>query len=402
MIATSAPEPTHVPRNLDSLSSTGKPPSTLVAEIDALRRAARAREGSEDLRHLRKLERWGKLCSLLGYGTAWLAPNPISAGLISQGIFTRWTTIAHAISHKAYDRVPGSPAHYTSQHFAKGWRRAVDWLDWIVPAAWHHEHDLLHHSHLGSSDDPDVLFTNTRWVRRLPLPARLRALVVLVLASIWKPAYYAPNTVKELFHAQQKRRDPSTPKPRMIRLATWNPMAPEGRLLWLHSYLPYVSFRFLLLPALALPLGQWAALSVFLNAAMAEIFTNLHSFLVIAPNHTGEDVPAFEGRALNRAEFYRRQIHGSVNYRCGSDGIDFLQGYLNYQIEHHVYPDLPLRQYAWVQPRLLAICRRHGIPYTQESVFTRMRKTLDVIVGRSPVLAPPVLASPDESTVLAN
>ncbi|NOR40288.1 MAG: fatty acid desaturase, partial [Gammaproteobacteria bacterium] len=46
-----------------------------------------------DLRHLRKMEWWGRICTLLGYATAWMIPNPVSALLISQGIFTRWALI---------------------------------------------------------------------------------------------------------------------------------------------------------------------------------------------------------------------------------------------------------------------------------------------------------------------
>ena len=37
--------------------------------------------GPEDLAHLLKLERWGRICTGLGYATAWIAPNPISAFL---------------------------------------------------------------------------------------------------------------------------------------------------------------------------------------------------------------------------------------------------------------------------------------------------------------------------------
>ena len=32
-------------------------------------------------------------------------------------------------------------------------------------------------------------------------------------------------------------------------------------------------------------------------------------------------------------------------------------------------------------PELKAICERHGVPYTRESVFVRLRKTLDIMIG---------------------
>jgi len=49
----------------------------------------------KDFYHFRKLERWGRICSFLGYSTSFLIPNPISAFLISQGNTTRYTIINH-------------------------------------------------------------------------------------------------------------------------------------------------------------------------------------------------------------------------------------------------------------------------------------------------------------------
>lgn len=39
-------------------------------------------------------------------------------------------------------------------------------------------------------------------------------------------------------------------------------------------------------------------------------------------------------------------------------------------------------QYQRVQPKVLALCQKYGIPYVQESVWTRLRKMVDVAVGK--------------------
>jgi len=121
--------------------------------------------------------------------------------------------------------------------------------------------------------------------------------------------------------------------------------------------------------------------SVALNSVAAEALTNLHGFVVIVPNHVGDDIYRFEGTTEGRADFYLRQILGSTNFRTGGDLNDFLHGYLNYQIEHHLYPDLPMTALRRVQPEVKAICEKHGVPYVQESVFTRLKKTVAVMVG---------------------
>ena len=119
---------------------------------------------------------------------------------------------------------------------------------------------------------------------------------------------------------------------------------------------------------------------------MAEVITNLHSFLVIGPNHTGEDVMMFDTKAKGKGEFYLRQIVGSVNYPNGTNMLDFLHGWLNYQIEHHLWPEMTASQYQKAQPLVKALCEKHNIPYTQESVFIRLKKTLDVMVGKTSML----------------
>ena len=148
-------------------------------------------------------------------------------------------------------------------------------------------------------------------------------------------------------------------------------------------FLPYFIFRFILIPALFIPFGLSAVVSVFLTTVMAEIFTNLHSFLVIIPNHTGDDIPLFDDQTTSKSEFYYRQIAGSSNYRTGSNINDFLHGWLNYQIEHHLWPAMPISQYQKLQPKVKALCEKIGIEYRQESVFKRLKKAVDVMVGKT-------------------
>jgi fatty acid desaturase len=133
-------------------------------------------------------------------------------------------------------------------------------------------------------------------------------------------------------------------------------------------------------------------LYVLINSVLAEIFTNLHAFLVIAPNHAGDDVPLFREGTDSRGEFFFRQIVGSVNYSTGSNSVDFFHGWLNYQVEHHLWPKMPLRQYQKVQPKVKELCEQKGIPYIQESVFKRLEKAVDIMVGKTSMLEQPTVS----------
>jgi hypothetical protein len=72
-----------------------------------------------------------------------------------------------------------------------------------------------------------------------------------------------------------------------------------------------------------------------------------------------------------------------VDFWTGSDINDFMHGYLNYQIEHHLWPSLSMLSYKRSQPLVKAICKKHGVPYVQENVFKRVKKTIDIMTGSS-------------------
>jgi fatty acid desaturase len=351
-----------------------------LAALDALGRELRADLSAEDLAHLRRIERWGRACTAAGWATSWLGPNPLSVYLLSQGRFTRWTTVAHHVCHDGYARVPGVPRRYTRKGFARGLRRYVDWFDVIRPEGWHAEHNVLHHGRTGDEGDPDLVEQNLAWLRAADLPRPVKLLIVGFMAATWKWIYYAPNTLQEALLAEARARGEQPVRKGLRDPEVWDPRTPSGRRL-MATFLPYATWHFVVVPALFLPLGPFAVASAATNSALAEVLTNLHTFLVIVTNHAGEDVSAFHGPPVDRADFVRRQITGSVNFRTGDDRTDFLHGWLNYQIEHHVWPDLTLLQYRKAQPRLAALCAEHGVPYLQESVWTRLRKTTDVMIG---------------------
>ena len=51
-----------------------------------------------------------------------------------------------------------------------------------------------------------------------------------------------------------------------------------------------------------------------------------------------------------KQNFYVQQATGSVTYSSGTDLRDFMVAYLDYQIEHHVWPDLPMLKYRQAAP----------------------------------------------------
>jgi fatty acid desaturase len=351
------------------------------ADIERLKADTYRQIGPADFAHLRKIERYGRIAAILGLATAWTIPNPVTAFLLSLGQFTRWL-LAHHITHRGYDRVPGIPARYTSRVFARGWRRFVDWFDWLDPDAWDHEHNILHHYHTGEESDPDLAERNLEFLRQMRAPLWVKYLLMALAACTWKIIYYAPNSLSVLDPVTRKRLHHS----RVVAFTIGSVLdfrRATVRRLWVTCYLPYATWHFVAVPLMFLPLGTTAVWCVLGNKLLAEAITNAHAFLVIAPNHTADDLYRFSFHYHRKDEFYVTQVVGSANYHCGGELTDYMSLWLNYQIEHHLIPDLPMRQYRLIQPQVKALCERHGIPYRQESVFRRFGRMLDVAVGRT-------------------
>jgi fatty acid desaturase len=72
----------------------------------------------------------------------------------------------------------------------------------------------------------------------------------------------------------------------------------------------------------------------------------------------GEDEVADE----TRGGWYVRQLLGAANIE-GGRLFHLLSGNLSFQVEHHLFPDMPSSRYSEVAPRVREICHRHRLPY---------------------------------------
>ncbi len=343
---------------------------TFSREVGKLDQALRRDIGHEDLRHLQKIECVGRLFSLLGLATAWIAPNPLSAALLAQGMMARFI-IGHHVGHGGYDSVPGIPARYTRKRFARGWRRFVDWQDWWQNEDWLYTHNHLHHPNTQAPLDKDVM--DSTWLCGRPIWLRLLLLGWFTLT--WKFSYYAPRMRRE--RAWRGKNAPfghslGRPHPHMPDVAV-----PP----WMGSYAAYMTVRFFLPALIVSPLGAWAAGNMLANLMMAELFHNAQTFVCIRPSHCAADIALFTNGARNRTEFNAQTVLGTVNYHAGGDVHDFLHGWTNYQVEHHLWPSLTLLQYRKARPQLLEICRRTQVPYREDHVFARYLKMARLFMG---------------------
>jgi fatty acid desaturase len=127
----------------------------------------------------------------------------------------------------------------------------------------------------------------------------------------------------------------------------------EGLLLLIHLAVYLTVLVLVLTPvqALAFALVQQGLFGLYLGCAFA-------------PNHKG--MPTLT--QADQLDFLRRQVLTSRNVR-GSRLVDFVLGGLNYQIEHHLFPNMPRPNLRRAQPLVREFCRQHDLAYTEATLF---------------------------------
>ena len=97
----------------------------------------------------------------------------------------------------------------------------------------------------------------------------------------------------------------------------------------------------------------------------ANIVRNVWAYSIIFCGHFPDQTYTFSQAEVedeSRGGWYVRQLLGSANID-GGPLFHLLAGNLSFQVEHHLYPDLPSSRYAEIAPRVRDICRRYELPY---------------------------------------
>jgi fatty acid desaturase len=370
-----------------------------TADIHALGKKLESEQGEDDVRHLNKIIGWSNLCAAVGFMTMGHSVNLIAIVALSTWTFSRWTIIAHHTCHGGFQNCHPNLNRWSRFKFALGslWRRMCDWFDWMMPEAWNVEHNNRHHYNLSEVDDPDLVENNVSFLRDMKAPLLVKYGIVAFFMTTWKWFYYSPNTYKELKLAKLRREGQKLPKGVNPEDAVTVKTIVMGENPFYSAWEfftivigPYLLIHFFLLPLPLLIAGRalgsgdvmyWNAVK---NLFLAEMLTNIHGFVAVVTNHAGEDMYRFrDGCRPFSGSFYLRQVLASVDFAMGTDLIDFMHGWLNYQIEHHLWPNLSMLSYQKSAPMVREICAKHGVPYIQESVFLRLKKTVDIMCGTS-------------------
>jgi fatty acid desaturase len=333
---------------------------SLGAELDALKREVLDDLGESDARYIRTIIAASHVAEASGRSLLHFGRGPLTflsgvACLATAKILNNME-VGHNVLHGQYDWT-GDPALRSSSY---------DWDTVCTAANWRHFHNDEHHAWTNVlGRDRDIGFGAIRVCEDQPWRPRhlVQPLYTAGLALFfqWGVALHDLRLDEYVRGIRRWRNLPAAIGP-FLRKAAW-----------------LLAKDYLLFPALALE----AAPRVFLGNLLANGIRNVWAFAVIFCGHFPDGTEYFPEGTLegeSRAAWYLRQIRGSSNID-GGWLMHLLSGHLSYQIEHHLFPDLPSVRYPQVASRVRLLCEKHGVAYNTGS-FWRQLSSVARRIGR--------------------
>ncbi|MBD8608585.1 fatty acid desaturase [Aeromicrobium sp. CFBP 8757] len=332
------------------------------AELDEIRREVEASRGQADRDYVtrvitlqRRLAAAGRITLFASFfPPAWL----LGTLMLGSAKILENMEIGHNTMHGQWDWMNDPEIH------SSNW----EW-DTTQPAEqWKHSHNYIHHQFTNVlGHDNDVGYGILRMSRDQKwTPYNLgQPIYNFMLAAFFE--YGVALHDLDIESIRKGEKDPKLLKKQLKQI---------GDKIGKQALKDYVMF-----PALTGPFFLQTLTANF----TANIMRNFWSYMIIFCGHFPDGAVHFTEEELEdetRAEWYLRQMLGSANFD-GGKFLHLMSGQLGYQIEHHLFPDLPSNRYAAISVKVKDICKRYDIPYTTGPLYKQYGQTLRTIMKLS-------------------
>lgn len=329
--------------------------AALGRRLDEIRMRITADLGEADAAYIHRIIRLQRSLEVTGRGLlfvgilppAWLAGTAcLAVAKILENM-----ELGHNILHGQWDWMNDPEIHSTT------W----EWDTMSSSKAWKHSHNYLHHTFTNIiGKDRDVGYGILRISDEQP----------------WKPYYLGNplyNALLSVFfqwgvalhdlEVEQLGHDGRSVK------QVWDQLKGIGRKMRHQVLKDYVVF-----PALG---GPFFA-PVLLGNLTANLVRNVWTHAVIFCGHFPDGVAQFEEAQLDgetQDQWYVRQMMGAANLD-GGRLFHLMTGNLSFQIEHHLFPDLPSNRYSEIAPEIRALAQEYGLNYTSGPLWKQYANVL--------------------------
>jgi fatty acid desaturase len=327
------------------------------AEMEAIRARVMDQLGERDAAYIRRIIKAQRRLEITGrvlgefaiLPPAWIG----SVAALSVSKILDNMEIGHNVMHGQYDWMQDEELN----------GRTFEW-DTACPAdQWRHSHNYMHHTHTNIvGKDRDVgygvlrMSEDQKW-RPYYLGNPVWAALLALLFEYGVALH--DLEVEEIAAGRSTLKS----KGAMLRAI--------GEKVRAQALKDYVLF-----PALA---GPFFPATLSANVA-ANLVRNLWTFSIIFCGHFPDGTEEFtveETENETRGGWYVRQLLGSSNL-TGGRLFHIMSGNLSFQIEHHLFPDIPAHRYAEISEEVREACERYGLEYNTGplpyQLFTVFRK----------------------------
>ena len=325
----------------------------LGEKFDALHDEIYAELGEADARYIRTMVTFQRRlvaasrAALLfsRYKPAWVLGT---AGLSVAKILENME-IGHNVMHGQWDWMNDPNIHSST------W----DWDTASPAAAWKHSHNYVHHTYtnvIGKDKDVgyEIFRVDPRQKWHPGYLAQPIGNIVLMLAFEWGVALHDLDfdAIKTGEKSQKQ---------------VWDELKGIGRKVRRQVLKDYVAY-----PALSgVTQGRDGFMATLTANAIANVVRNVWSNAIIFCGHFPDQTFMFTEQEVeneSRGGWYVRQLVGAANID-GSKLFHIMSGNLSFQVEHHLFPDMPSSRYQEIAPRVKAICEEYGLPYNTGPFF---------------------------------
>jgi fatty acid desaturase len=315
----------------------------LGRELDAIRADVEESRGERDARYIRRAIQLQRGLAAGGRIVLFGSRNKIAwtvgTGMLALAKIIENMELGHNITHGQWDWMNDPEIHSTE------W----EWDTTSPSVHWKKSHNFIHHKYtniVGLDDDIGYgimrLTRDQRWERWM-LGNPVYNFLLGTLFE-WGVAAHGLETTK--FRKGEKSKGEVLKDLKIIGKKVGKQVGKD-----------YIVFPALTGPAWKHTLGA---------NAVANLIRNYWAYMVIFCGHFPDGAEKFtkeEFENETQPEWYLRQMLGSANFHAGPV-MAFMSGNLCYQIEHHLFPDLPSNRYAEIGVRVRALCEKYDLPYT--------------------------------------
>jgi NADPH-dependent stearoyl-CoA 9-desaturase len=334
----------------------------LGRELDAIRAEVEESRGDADAAYINRMitvqRRLAAVARVTLMASRWKPAWVAGTTMLGVAKILENMEIGHNVMHGQWDWMNDPEIHSST------W----EW-DTAQPAEqWKHSHNYVHHQFTNVlGHDNDIGYGILRMAREQQWhPANLGQPVynaALALLFQWGVALHD----LDLEAIRKREKDPLVMRKQLRQIGQ------KVRRQLAKDYVVY--------PALSGP--GWKA--TMTADATANLIRNVWSYAIIFCGHFPDGALHFTEEELEdetRAEWYLRQLLGSANF-TGGRLLHILSGSLGFQIEHHLFPDLPSNRYPEIAVKVRALCEKYDLPYTTGPLWRQYGQALRTIIKLS-------------------